>query len=104
MKRIVAVAMVIVLCLMLCACGNSLKGKYVSESGWYSVEFNGNGTCTWYQDGTFFNGTYKKVDSGWQLNINGSGLYSNTIFQVEGNGGMLIITGGVVYEELFTKQ
>lgn len=108
MKKIIAFVLVIVLCLTLCACaedaGNTLNGKYVSESGKYTIEFERNGSCTWYQDGSFFNGTYQQTENGWQLNIEGNGLYSNTVFQAEGDGKTLVITGGVVYGETFTKQ
>lgn len=105
MKKFIVLVLVVALCLTLCACGeNSLKGKYVSESGIYTVEFRSDGSCIWYQDGGFFNGTYQQVDGGWQLNITGGGLYSNTVFNAEGNGNTLVITGGVVYGEIFTKQ
>ena len=105
MKRYIALFLVVALCCSLCACGGSnLSGKYVSESGKYTVEFTKDGMCTWYQDGAFFNGTYQKVDDGWQLNINGGGFYSNTVFFAEGNSQKLVITGGVVSGETFTKQ
>lgn len=105
MKKYIALFLVVALCLALCACGgNSLNGTYVSESGKYTVEFKSDGSCTWYQDGAFFNGTYQQVDGGWQLNIVGGGFYGNTVFTAEGNGRTLVITGGVVYGETFTKQ
>ena len=105
MKKCIALVLVFALCLALCACsGNSLNGKYVSESGTYTVEFKRDGSCTWYQDGSFFNGTYQQVDKGWQLNIIGGGWYGNTVFYAEGDGRTLVITGGVVYGETFTKQ
>lgn len=110
MKKAVVLILVIALCVSLCACNeNTLSGKYVSESGNYTVEFEKDGTCTWYQstwyqENTFFEGTYKPTDSGWQLNIKGSGLYKNTVFIAEKSGKNLIITGGVVSGELFIKQ
>lgn len=105
MKKVIALVLVFVICISLCACGgNTLNGTYVSESGTYTVELNKDGTCTWYQDGSFFNGTYEKTDSGWQLNISGSGFYSNTVFNAETSGKNLVITGGAVYGELFIKQ
>lgn len=103
--RAVALVLVVTIVLCLAGCGgNSLNGKYVSESGTYTVEFKSDGSCTWYQGGAFFNGTYQQVDGGWQLNIVGGGRYSNTVFYAEGNGRTLVITGGVVNGETFNKQ
>ncbi|MBD5491692.1 MAG: hypothetical protein HDR16_06145 [Lachnospiraceae bacterium] len=96
-----------VLILMLCLCGcsgNSLNGSYVSEDGRYEIKFNDDGICTWYQDGAFFNGTYDKTDDGWQLEITGNGLYSNTVFNAIEDDGNLIISGGVVDNGCFIKQ
>jgi len=105
MKRFTALLLAIALCVSLCACaGGSLRGKYISESGEYTLEFKSNGTCVWYEDGSFFNGTYYETGSGWQLNVNGSGLYSNTVFNAEKSGRDLIINGGMVHGELFIKQ
>ena len=105
MKKVIALVLVFVMCISLCACGTkTLSGTYVSESGRYTVEFKDDGLCTWYQDGKFFNGTFQNTETGWQLNITGSGLYSNTVFTAEESGGNLIITGGVVNGEVFVKQ
>lgn len=104
MKKYLAISMILILCLTLCACGgNSLNGKYVSESGKYSVEFERDGSCTWYQDGSFFDGTYQQVDGGWELKIVGNGLYLSTVFYAEANGNTLVITGGAVRGETFRK-
>lgn len=105
MKKSIGLVLTVVL-LFLCACGvtGTLNGTYMSESGEYKVEFKNNGTCTWYQDGVFFNGEYQKTDLGWQLNINGSGSYTNTVFEAKQAGRDLIINGGFVYGELFVKQ
>lgn len=105
MKKIIALSLVLVICFSLSACDNSaLNGVYVSESGKYSIDFKGDGICTWYQDGAFFNGTYEKTEKGWQLNIAGSGFYGNTVFNAEGDSKSFIVTGGVVLGEVFTKQ
>ena len=105
MKKIIALLIVMALSVSLCACGeNALSGTYISESGVYSIEFNKDGTCTWYQDGYFFNGTYHQTDAGWKLNISGDGYYMSTTFDAEKSGKDLIITGGVVYGEVFAKK
>lgn len=99
MKRVTALFLIIVMLIGLCACGSELHGSYTNGSGYYTVEFSKNGTCTWYQDGMFFNGTYEKAGSGWRLKINGQGLYENTVFTAERDGKALVITGGVLYNE-----
>ena len=105
MKRYLGLFLVFMLCLTLCACSeNSLSGKYVSDPAYITVEFKRDGSCTWYEDNTLFNGTYQKVDGGWQLNIIGDGFYDNTVFRAEGNGKALVITGGTVYRLTFTKK
>lgn len=105
MKKFIAAVLVLALCFSLCACGGkTLSGTYVSETGTYTVVFEKDGTCTWYQEGMFFNGTYQETNAGWQLNITGNGLYGNTVFQVAEKGRDLIITGGIVYGEVFKKR
>lgn len=102
MKYLLAV---LILTLSLCGCsGNSLDGSYVSEDGKYEVKFSDDGICTWYQDGAFFNGTYDKTDDGWQLEIMGNGLYSNTVFNAIEDDGNLVISGGVVDNGRFIKK
>lgn len=105
MKKLTTFITILSLSLLLCACGaSSLTGTYTSESGRYDIEFEKDGMCTWYQDGMFFEGSYEKLENGWQLNISGEGLYSNTTFYAEESGSDLIITGGIVEGELFYKQ
>ena len=105
MKKYFAMLLVIVLCISLCACSaGGLSGTYVNESGEYTVEFEKDGSCTWYQDDNFFVGTYEKLDTAWKLKIAGQGFYQNTIFTAEKQGKDLLITGGTVYGELFVKQ
>lgn len=89
----------------LTGCGHKLSGKYKSESGRYEIQFKNNGDCTWYQDGTFFEGTYEwdKDDKVYVLEITGSGFYMSTVFEAEPVKDGLIVTGGVVKGELFTK-
>ena len=102
-KRISALFLIFIMIIGLCACGEKLNGRYTSESGYYYVEFNKDGSCTWYQDGTFFNGTYRKIGGEWQLNVNGRGIYDNTVFMAEKDGKGLVISGGVLYNEYFYK-
>ena len=106
MKRaitLILVTLMVVFCLT--GCGNKLSGTYKSENGLYSIEFKSNGECTWYQDGSFFEGTYKVKDDSFQLDIQGNGFYSNTVFTaVEDDKNTLIINGGIVNAEKFIKQ
>ena len=100
-KVIVALIMLLV---VLAGCGSKMSGTYASEDGQYSIEFSSDSECTWYQDGSFFNGTYKKTDNGYQLEMIGEGLYSNTVFTVEMDGEDLIISGGTVDQMRFVKK
>lgn len=52
---------------------NSLEGFYISESKKYSLELKSNGVCTWYQDGTSFDGSYSVDESGLVLSFEGHG-------------------------------
>lgn len=106
MKKLVSIILVVACLLCLYACGVSgvLNGTYMSESGKYKVEFRNDGTCTWYQDKAFFYGTYQRKDYGWQLNVNGSGHYVNTVFEARKDGRNLTIYGGAVNNERFIKQ
>ena len=88
---------------------NTLSGKYVSESGKYTVEFNRDKTCIWYQEilgsDTFFEGTYEKEDDVFVLRIKGDGFYAfNTTLTAEPVDDGLVITGGSVDGELFAKE
>lgn len=93
-------------CLALTSCSNKLSGKYKSESGRYEIKFEKNGKCTWYQDGTFFEGTYSwdKDEKLFVLEIVGSGFYSSTVFKAEPKDNGLIVTGGNVKGELFSTR
>lgn len=104
-KQIITILTVLCVLTFLAGCGkNGLSGEYSDEEGTYSISFTSDSECTWYQDGKFFNGTYRKTDSGYQLEIEGNGLYSNTVFNVEADGDDLIITGGVVDGLKFIKE
>lgn len=105
MKKTISLVLIISIALLFCSCfSDSLNGTYTSESGLYSIEFNKDGSCTWYQDGMFFDGTYEKTEAGWQLDITGSGFYPNTVFQAVEDGNDLVITGGIVNGETFVKE
>lgn len=80
-----------------------LSGAYKSESKQYSVVFDRDGTCLWYQDGLFFNGTYEKDHGGWTLRISGNLIYDSTVFFAQKVNGNLVIDGGSVDEEIFEK-
>lgn len=87
--------------LFLAACGSSLSGRYVSESGVYEIEFKSDGSCTWYEvipdiqeavkeydkegelqydpDDTYiFYGTYEKTDDGYTLTIDGTAIFNSS--------------------------
>lgn len=102
MKRIIA--LLLLLCLLTGCSGTSLSGLYSDEYNNYSIQFEKDGSCTWYQDGLFFVGNYYKTDEGYQLDIMGSGLYSNTSFYATTKDEGLEIRGGVIGTRLFTKQ
>lgn len=103
-SRLIGIMALSIVLLIGCGSKNSIVGStYESENGVYKVEFQKDSKCTWYQDGTFFEGTYKKTDEGYTLNIVGSGFYSNTVFEAKVDGADLIITGGVLSEVKFTK-
>jgi hypothetical protein len=93
-------------CLALTGCGHTLSGKYKSRSERYEIKFEKDGDCTWYQDGTFFEGTYSwdADEECYVLEIVGSGFYSSTVFKATPKNGNLWVTGGMVKEELFVKQ
>lgn len=103
MKKIIATLLLVAFVFICVACG-SLSGTYRSESKKYSIEFKRNGTCTWYQDGMFFNGTYEKEDDYYRINIEGQGFYGNTTFTAVELDDQLMINGGVVKNEVFEKQ
>lgn len=108
MKKINKLIAIMVLSLVLltgCGSKNAVVGNtYESEDKLYKVEFKEDSKCTWYQDGTFFDGTYKKTDEGYSLNIVGNGLYSNTVFEAEVDGKELIISGGTLSDVKFSKE
>lgn len=83
---------------------HTLNGIYESKSGRYTVQFERDGTCTWYQDGTFFSGVYEKNDEKWILNISGNGFYWSTVFYAEQQGKDLLVNGGSVNNEVFYKK
>ena len=74
--------------------------------GKYSIEFNSDKTCTWYQSGTFFEGSYEydEDEEVYVLEIVGSGFYASTIFEAELEDGNLIVNGGACNDTVFEKQ
>jgi len=104
MKRFVALFLLGVMLAGLCACGSKLSGTYENSSRSCSIEFEKDGSCVWYQYGTFFYGTYKKTNDGYQLNINGNGFYGNTVFYADLDGDVITISGGDVLDRTFYKK
>lgn len=104
-KKVMILLLVVLAIICLSWCGKSkLSGTYSSEDAIYSINFTSNEECTWYQDGKFFYGTYEKIENGYQIEIMGDGLYSNTVFRAELDEDDLIITGGVVDQLRFIKE
>ncbi len=105
-EKIVISVIICLLSLSIIGCGNNLSGKYVSESGVYSIEFSSNGTCEWHQNGLSFYGNYH-WDSEWNryyLEIRGSGSYADTEFTaIYLDSGELIVNGGKVNYETFAR-
>ena len=101
-----AVSFILIATMMvtLAGCSSSLSGTYESESGKYFIKFSDSKECTWYEDGTFYNGTYEKTSEGYTLKMMGNLLVPNTVFEAVKDGNDLIITGGIVYGETFIKQ
>jgi hypothetical protein len=112
MKKLLAIGISALLALTMMAvlpgCGQGLDGTYTSVDGKYTIEFDSDGTVVWRERGTFFNGTYKRVDDGdgdWRLDVVGSSLAMNTSFDAHLEDGDLIVSGGSVKAEdnPFTK-
>jgi len=67
--KIVSVLIMIAMIVILAGCGGSLSGTYESEDG-NSMKFTSSGKCTLYEkDGSFYNGTYKKTDKGYEITM-----------------------------------
>lgn len=105
MKKFICILLVFVMCFLLCSCSaGKPHGIYRSESGYYSVKFDKSGSCTWYQSGYSFFGTYEATADGWHLYLEGNSDYGDTDFYATKSGRNLIIEGGTVDGELFIKQ
>lgn len=105
MREKIVVVSLIMLIFVLVGCGSKkISGTYSSEDGQYSIDFLSDSECRWYQDGSFFDGTYKNIDNGYQLEMVGEGFYSNTVFTAEIDGDDLIITGGIIDQVRFIKN
>lgn len=103
-KKIVIVGLIVVILVIVAFNVLWLSGTYTSESGFYEIEFKPFGQCRWLQSGMFFEGTYENnYDGTYSLFIEGSGTYSNTEFTAEKDNGDLIVNGGIVFGERFTK-
>ena len=79
------------------AFGNGRQGRY-------KVTFNKNGTCTWYQDGLSFLGTYEKKDGAYEILIIGEGEFLDAIFTATPNADGIVIDGGMIDEWQFIKE
>lgn len=74
MKKLFAAICIMIFTLSLCACSEKedmLSGTYVSESETYSVELREDGTCTWYDNGEAWDGTYVKEEDYWKVYLEG---------------------------------
>lgn len=72
----------------------------------YAIEFSTSGTCTWYQNGYSFDGTYywSNQENCYYLNMREKGIYANTTFKAEPTSEGLIVSGGTVNHYKFTKD
>ena len=104
-RLLVVIVLAFASCLVFSGCGHRLSGRYISESGYYEVKFSSDGSCTWYQSGSYFNGTYywDSDDNCYYLEMRGNGLYINTTFKAKPVSDGLVISGGTVNHEIFTK-
>lgn len=99
MTRIVAFVLAILSILSLGSCGigdSKLSGKYVSESGSETIEFKRDGTCSMVSEGyisdQFYEGTYKKTDSGWRVQLHDEYNLISMTYTVERDGRDLILS------------
>lgn len=87
---------------------DALEGRYVSVSNLYSIEFEDDFTCRWYQtvhgNESYFVGTYEKDGDVYILRMEGGQYSYNTEFIAEPVEDGFIITGGLVDGELFVKD
>ena len=111
MKKVLLILLSIITVFTLCSCSqrNDILGKYVSESGKYTVEFKENNICIWYQEildtETFFEGTYKKDGEKYKLLIKGDGFFTtNTSFLIGGNRLGVADNGGGKSLSLFSAD
>jgi len=103
-RKIKIVSILLILAMVAALAGCGLSGTYESAGGTYAVEFKANNECTWYQDGLSFDGTYEKAEDGYRLDMRGTGDYRDTTFYAVFDGKDLIITGGTISGERFSKK
>jgi hypothetical protein len=101
-KLLGIIALVAVIGFSMVGC-SGLSGTYENENGSISIAFTSFGKCTWNERGSFFNGTYEKTSTGYQLKIMGGGMVPNQAFNATRVGNALTIP---VYgrEQRFTKK
>jgi len=121
MKKLISLLLLCgLLCVSLCACNgsvninkedkedntieNALDGAYISDDERFTIVFEPDGNCRWYQGESFFNGTYRATKSGWQLEIVGDATHPNTVFTAVAEGDDLVVNGGLCDDTLFIMQ
>lgn len=104
-KRVLTIAVVVMMLFSLSGCGGGLSGTYKLKDDYY-IEFKDNGTCTWHQMSMYFEGKYSKKNGGYELKIEGSGMFPSVSFMAKADGNDLIISGGDLGTEgmKFIKQ
>lgn len=86
MKKLFLAICMLMTALSLCACSKEpemLSGTYVGESGVYRVELSEDGTCTWYDNGAAYKGTYVKEEDYWKIYLNGYIDYPEEVMDVQ---------------------
>ena len=86
MKKLISAICILTASLSLCACSEKeemLSGTYVGESGVYSIELSEDGTCTWYDDGTAYEGNYEKEEDYWKVYLDGYIDYPEEVMDVQ---------------------
>ena len=101
-KKISAVALVLILCLSLTACGKGdFERRYETESGSAVLDFYKDGTMELYENNLIIKGTYEKTGNNTydaQLTL----LFAQMRYKMEIKGDVLTLTEISEAEDVFT--
>ena len=107
-RKIISILIVGMLIISLCACSSSpLSGKYTSQNGQYTLDFQSGNKVLWDNSGEFgftATGTYSKTSDGYEMEIKDmAGMTATFIVTIDNND--LIVTGaGILRNERFVKK